>query len=200
MLRTNLSTRPFYNERLVRVALLATGALIVALSIFNVVEVRSLSARHADLVGRVRQSEERAVQLREQAAQARRSIDRKELEAVGTAAREANALIDQRTFSWTELLNRLETTLPADVRIESIRPSTDRDGHLTVAVVVLARRAEDVETFVEALQGSGTFLGLFSRTETTTPQGLLEVALEGRYMPVTRQLSTAAGSGSKPKK
>ena len=34
-------------------------------------------------------------------------------------------LIDKRTFSWTGLLNRLEATLPDNVRLQSIRPGTD---------------------------------------------------------------------------
>ena len=39
------------------------------------------------------------------------------------AAQEANALIDQRTFSWTELFNQIEATLPPDVMLTSVRPA-----------------------------------------------------------------------------
>jgi hypothetical protein len=183
MLRTNLSTRPFYNERLVQLVLWAAALIIVGLSVFNAVELRLLSRRHGQLLGRVVEDEKRATTLRANADQARRSVDRAQLETVASAAREANQLIDQRTFSWTELLNRLETTLPPDVRIQTIRPSADKEGNLSVTMIVFGHRAEDIEQFVEQLEATGAFQHVYSRSETTTQQGLLEVALEGRYVP-----------------
>lgn len=183
MLRTNLSTRPFYNERITYLLLGLAGILVLAFTVFNIVELRSLTVRHRQLLGRVVDEERRAATLRADAERARASVDRAQLETVAEAAREANGLIDQRTFSWTELLNRLEATLPPDVRIQSIRPSVDRDGVLTVALLALAHRVEDVEQFVEQMEKTGTFHHLISRSETTNAQGLLEVALEGQYLP-----------------
>jgi Tfp pilus assembly protein PilN len=183
MLRTNLSTRPFYNERLVQLALGASALLVLALTAFNVVQFRSLSDRHAQLLGRVGDAERQATTLRADAERARHSVDRAQLERVAAAAREANLLIDQRTFSWTDLLNRLEATLPDDVRIQSIRPATDKDGNLTVSMVVVGRRAEDIQQFIDQLGGTGAFRHLISRTESTNQQGLLEVILEGWYLP-----------------
>jgi hypothetical protein len=185
MLRTNLSTRPFYNERLVQLLLCVAALIIVGLTVFNVVELRLLSTRHGQLLGRVGVDEKRATTLRVDAERARRSVDRAQLETVASAAREANRLIDQRTFSWTELLNRLEATLPPDVRIQTIRPSADREGRLSVTMIVFGHRAEDIEQFVEQLEATGAFQHVYSRSETTNQQGLLEVALEGRYVPST---------------
>ena len=59
------------------------------------------------------------------------------------AAREANVLIERRVFSWTDVLNQFETTLPATVRISSVRPRVERDGTMMVDVVVLARTVEE---------------------------------------------------------
>ncbi len=193
MLRTNLSTRPFYNERLIQLLLGVAALVIVGLTVFNVAELRLLSTRHDQLLGRVGDDEKRATKLRADAEGARRSVDRAQLERVAEAAREANQLIDQRTFSWTELLNRLEATLPAEVRIRAIRPETDKEGHFSVTMVVLGHRAEDIEQFAEQLEATGAFHHLYSRTETTTQQGLLEVALEARYTP-----SLAAPPAARP--
>ena len=41
-----------------------------------------------------------------------------------------------------------------------------------------------IEQFIEQLEGTGAFRGVVSRVETTNPQGLLEVSLEGRYTPL----------------
>jgi Tfp pilus assembly protein PilN len=183
MLRTNLSTKPFYNERLVVAALAAAAILVAALTVFNVVRFTTLSAQDRRLAGTTRETEQAVVRLKQEAARARSGIDRRQLDAVIKAAREANSLIDARTFSWTELLNRLETTLPPDVRIQAITPLDRQDGPLLLRVVVLARRAEDVDAFVDHLEKSGGFSNVVSQSETATPEGLLEVALEGLYSP-----------------
>jgi hypothetical protein len=183
MLHTNLSTRPFYNERGTQTALGAAALLLVAFTVFNVVEWRSLSGRHAALLGRVGGDERAAAAMRADAERERRSLNRAELDRVAAASREANELIDRRVFSWTGLLDRLEATVPPNVRVVSLRPSTDRDGHMVVTIVAVGHQAEDIQEFVDQLQAAGSFRQLVSRSETTDPQGLLEVALEGRYMP-----------------
>jgi hypothetical protein len=183
MLRTNLSTRPFYNERAVFLALGAAALVVAALTVFNVVRLVQLTREDAGLTARLAATDQQVVRLREQTVRAQRGIDRKELEAVVTAAREANGLIDARTFSWTDLLNRLETTLPADVRIASIKPVAAEDDRLDLRLVVLARRPEDVDAFEIALEKEAGFKDVVSLTEQTTPEGLLEVALQGQYLP-----------------
>jgi hypothetical protein len=183
MLRTNLSTRPFFNERIVQLVLGTAALVIVGLTVFNAVQLRALNVRHGQLLGRVVDDEKRAAALRTDAERTRRSVDRTQLDTVAVAAREANRLIDQRTFSWTELLNRLEATIPPEVRIQAIRPESDRDGRLSVSMIVFGHRAEDIEQFVEQLEATRAFHHVYSRSETTTQQGLLEVVLEGRYEP-----------------
>lgn len=182
MIRTNLSTRPFYNERAVHLVLGLLGALILAVTLFNVTRIVSLSRRHTELGAQAAKNETRAGELRAAAARTRQSIDRRELEAVAKAAREANAIIDRRTFSWTDLFNRFETTLPPDVRIASIRPRVERDGGVTVSMVVVGRRVEDIDEFMENLEGTGAFADVLSVEESTTEEGLLQAVLEGRYL------------------
>ncbi len=182
MLHTNLSTRPFYNERAAQIALGAAALLLVAFTVFNIVEWRSLSERHAALLSRVGGDERAAAAMQTSADRERRSLNQAELERVAAAAREANGLIDRRVFSWTGLLEGLEATVPPNVRVVSLRPATDKEGHLMVTIVAVGRQAEDIQRFVDQLEAAGSFRQLVSRTETTDPEGLLEVALEGRYM------------------
>jgi len=193
MLRTNLSTRPFYNERLVYAVLAVAAALVLALTAFNMVRLSRLTSEQALLTESIRSAEREVRQTEDQARRARTAVDRKQLEKVVAAAREANDLIDQRTFSWTGLLNRLETTLPADVRIQSIKPVPDARGGLDVAMVVLSRRPEDIETFVDRLESGAGFSETVSLAESTTTDGLLEVTLQGRYMAGPKPRPAAGG-------
>jgi Tfp pilus assembly protein PilN len=183
MLRTNLSTRPFYNERAVTLGLAGLAVLVGVFTLYNVSALVSLSRRHTALRAEIATSERRATELRQQAARVRAAIDPSALAAVSTAAHEANQLIDRRTFSWTELFNRFEATLPPDVRISAVKPSIDPEGRFVVSMTVVARRVEDIDAFIEALEKTGSFSGVLSRTERTNEDDMIEAELAGVYLP-----------------
>jgi hypothetical protein len=182
MLRTNLSTRPFYNERAVQTALAAVAVLVLAVTAFNAVQLIRLTASQRSLGAHAAQSEQEAARLRTQAAAIRAQINAKELETVANAAREANGIIDQRAFSWTELLGRFEQTLPEDVRITAVQPHLAPNGTFVVGMTVQARRAEDLNAFIEALENTGTFRNVITPEQQTNEQGLIEAVVEGTYV------------------
>jgi hypothetical protein len=182
MVRTNLSSRPFYNEYVLRLALAIVGGLVVVATAVNVVQAVRLSGQQRTLGAHAAQSEAEAARLRTQAAAARRQINPKELESVAAAAREANAIIDQRAFSWTALFGHFEQSLPSDVRIVAVQPRQESDGRVMVTVSVQARRVEDLDAFVEALEKGGGFRKVLTLEEQTNTEGLLEAIVEGEYV------------------
>jgi cell division protein FtsX len=182
MLRTNLSTRPFYNERATQVALAALALLVLAVTLFNAAQLIRLTANQRSLGAHAVESEQEAARLRTQAAAIRAQINPKELETVANAAREANGIIDQRAFSWTELLAQFEQTLPENVRIMAVQPRLASDGSFVVGMTVQARRAEDLDAFIEALEKTGAFRNVTPLEEQTNDQGLLEAVVEGTYI------------------
>jgi len=181
MLRTNLATRPFYNRRAVRFAIGAALLLVAGLTIGNVVAYTILSQKEAVLGGDTVAAEARTRDLQRETRRLRQGLNREQLDAISAAARDANALIDRRVFSWTGLLAEFERTLPDDVRIGSIAPDTGEDGRLVIAVNAIARRAEDIERFLAALAGSGSFTDVVTLRERTNDEGLLEVSIQMRY-------------------
>jgi hypothetical protein len=98
-----------------------------------------------------------------------------------SAAEEANALIDQRTFSWTEFFNQIEATIPPDVMLTSVRPSF-KDGVTSVSMVVLGRRAADVDEFVEKLEGTGAFENVLAANSELTDDGLQRATIHSEYV------------------
>jgi Tfp pilus assembly protein PilN len=180
MLRTNLSTRPFYNERAVHAGLALAAVVVLALTAFNVYRIVTLSRQNTDLAGQVSQEHVEADRLIQQAAQVRRTLNQDELERVVAAASEANGLIDQRTFSWTAFFNQIEETLPPDVMLTSVRP-TVREGRTRVHMTVLGRRAEDVDEFMEKLEATGAFESVVPAQQEMTDDGLYKVSIETVY-------------------
>ena len=182
MLRGNLSTRPFYNERALHLALALATGLAVGFTAFNAGRILALSNERTGVATQAAEAEAEARELREAAARTRSTLDPRQIDAVSASAREANAIIDRRLFSWTELLNYFETTLPPDVRLTSIRPRIEASG-ATIVVTVVARRVEEVDAFMTALEATGAFANVLSREERATEEGDLVAALEAAYRP-----------------
>lgn len=183
MLRTNLSTRPFYNVRAVQAVIWLAAILVLAISAFNAVRIVRLTLAQQALGSRAAEAEREAERLRAEAAAVRGQINPRELDVVTSAAREANGIIDRRAFSWTALFAQFEQTLPPDVRITAVRPQLERDGTFRVTAAIEARRAEDLDAFIEALETQSSFRDVLPLEEARTDDGLLEATIEGIYLP-----------------
>ena len=183
MIRTNLSTRPFYNERAVHFWLLVIAAVAVLATAFNVSRVLRYSRSDTELAARAARDESRAADLRQQAARLRATVDPKQVEFASSEARQANALIDRRTFSWTDLLNRLEKTQPGEVRLVAVRPRVDKDGNIVLLMNVVSKAVGDVDAFMQNLEETGAFANLRPVVEQVNEDGLIETTLESAYVP-----------------
>ena len=193
-LRTNLATRPFYNERAVQAVVLLVAVLVVAATFFNVWQLASLTRRDRALGAESDAADARAQTLRQQITQARSGLDGERLVAVAAAVREANAAIDGRTFSWTAVLNWLETKLPPDVRIASITPRVDVGGRFVLAFKVEGESVEAIDTLLSALEATGRFDELLVRQERETDEGTIAADLEGFYNATPAPAVVAAGA------
>jgi Tfp pilus assembly protein PilN len=183
VIRTNLSTRPFYNERIVHLWLAAIAVAVVAATAFNASRVLRYSRSDTRLVTQASRDESRAGELHQEAVRLRASVDPRQVDFAAADARQANDLIDRRTFSWTELFNRFETTLPDEVRIASVKPRVDRDQGIVLLINVSARTVDDVGAFIKNLEGTGAFLNVRPVEEHNDDTGLLMSTLETVYLP-----------------
>jgi hypothetical protein len=203
MLRTNLSTRPFYNERAVHLAIGALAVVVLALTVWNVLSVLSLSRQNTELSSHVNRDHDEAARLTKLATDIRGRINQAELQRVVNAAREANSLIDQRTFSWTAFFNTIESTMPPDVMLASVRPDIV-DGVTRVTMQLLARRAEDVDEFIEGLEATGAFDDVVPTQQDRTEEGLYRVTAVSTYTGKTAEpageekTETAEAAGAAP--
>lgn len=183
MIRSNLSTRPFYNSSAVTLWLAVATVIVVAATVFNVSRVMRYSGSNTELALQAEQDEAAAKRLRGNAQGLRASVDPRQVDVASRDAREANALIDRRTLSWTALFNRFEATLPGDVRITAIRPEIDDKGRMSLSVVVYGRSIEDIDQFMERLDGTSAFLEVRSKRDRTSENGQIESEIEMIYAP-----------------
>ncbi len=181
MLRTNLATRPFYNEALVRTALGVVLALGLAGLGAGVARLAELARLNGELSARRDAAAGAAANFQARTVEAQRAATPRDRTALLEATREANTLITQRVFSWTDFFNRIETTLPPDVMVTEVRPEIE-PGTVEVAMGVLGRSLDSISRFVTSLETSGAFLGVLNRQVELTEDGMYRAVLRGRYL------------------
>ena len=180
MLRTNLSTRPFYNERAVHAAALAVALIVLAITAWQVVRVIRLSRYKTELHTAISRDKNETEYRTREAASIRRGLDQKELAVVVAAAKEANNLIEQRTFSWTLLFNQLEATLPEDVMLTAINPDFG-EGVTAVNLEIQGRGGDVIDNFWERLEKTGAFHDIEWSGLTVTEEGIHRLQMKAVY-------------------
>ncbi len=182
MLRGNLATRPFYNERLVTLLLALIALVAVALTIFNASRLIQLSSRRSELRAGMAEDSDNAARIRGNAVAVQNSVDRATLMSLAGSAREANSLIDARTFSWTTFLGYIEDTIPNGVRLNAVSPEIEK-GDIIVTMLLIGRQADDVAAFMTALQDTGAFYDVMPTVADRTEDGMERVTIRAGYLP-----------------
>ncbi|HEX7780511.1 MAG TPA: hypothetical protein VF424_14785, partial [Vicinamibacterales bacterium] len=156
MLKGNLSTRPFYNEKLVSLAVGLVLLIAIGLTIFNTYELISLMGERRVLNAHIARDRGEATRITGQADALRRTVDQTRLQLLASSTREANGLIDQRTFSWTEFFGLIEKALPRDVRLIGVSPRVEK-GEFKIGMRVATRTPDNLKEFTDALAATGAF-------------------------------------------
>ena len=181
MLRANLATRPFYNERAVYLVLGLVAVVGLVVLYVEAGRIIQLSQLNTERIRQAEDDEREGAALSVLAAEIQRSVSPEALDEVAAAAREANLLIDQRVFSWTDFFNRIETTLPPDVMMTEVRPDIE-PGSIEVTMGVLGRSLGAINEFIGALEDSGAFTEVLNRSSEITEDGMYRAVLRGTYL------------------
>jgi hypothetical protein len=191
MLRGNLSTRPFYNERAVTIAIALVALLVLLLTVVNAFELRRLSTERQRLQAVIERDQAEATRIRARTTDAQREADAAVLARLAGSTREANDLIDRRTFSWTSFLGLIEHTLPLDVRLVDVSPRVEQ-GTFRVSMTVIARDLSDLGTFIDALRDTAAFRDVAAVDQQTNEDGTYGGTVEAVYVAVPASTNGAA--------
>lgn len=155
----NLASKPFVNQRKFYLILVLLVAVLLAGSAWNISRYRVIHAyKVADSV-EIAASRTRLAEMEKEEALLRQRLQRPEIAEFLEKAEYLNQLIDQRTFSWTRLLNELETLTPPNVQIASLRPKLEK-GAIDIEIVANARTDQDAILFVSNLEGGNSFFNV----------------------------------------
>ena len=184
MIRSNLSTRPFYNDAAVTFWLLVIALVVVAATVVNVERFVRYSRSDTDLASRAAVDEQRARDLLTESRKLRASVDVSQIDVTAADADVANGLIERRASSWTELFNRFEATLPAEVRITSLRQNIEKARGIVLTITVVAAGVEAIDDFMEKLRATSAFTQELVTEERVDPDtGQIQAVLQTVYRP-----------------
>lgn len=118
----NLSRRPFLNSRpVVRVSLLLL-LLGLALLLWNVVQFQKYLEESADKRAQIEQGKREVARQQQISEELQSRLDALDLEQMNERVEFLNEMIEERTFSWSLLLDRLAEVQPNDVRLVRLTP------------------------------------------------------------------------------
>lgn len=163
----NLAGRPFGNSRpVVRISILL-WLLGLALLLSNVVVFRNYLSNSADKRAQIAHGEDELLKQQKDVQDLQNRLNGYDLVRLNDQIDFLNTQIDARTFSWSLLIDRIADTLPNDVRINRLTPSTDTksrrearergqrgrlpEGEVDLAISGVTRREEALNQFIKNL-------------------------------------------------
>ncbi len=163
----NLASEPFRRVRAVIIGAAALGAVLVFILVFQIFLITSerrqasasrvlLDRLNTDIriVSREQQKLDNILRQPENAEVLDRSVF-------------LNFLIEHKAISWTRLFADLETVMPREVRLMSVRlPQIDAQNHVFLDMTVAAKEPLPILEFIKKLESSKQF----SDTQLLTTQ------------------------------
>lgn len=170
-LHVNLAARPYRDLRPLYAVVVAASLLIAFLMLNNVDtyvryvrDTRTTRSNIASLQTQIQQERRRA-------DAATRQVGTIDLVSLSKETKFVNTQLAERAFSWSELLDRLETVLPGNVRITSVTPAFAENGIVHLSLSCEGKSADALLNTISRLQRDPRFSNPFPTTQEATAAG-----------------------------
>jgi len=169
----NLAARPYRNYLPVNLVVVAASLLIAFLALYNVdtfIRYRTATVSTRADIAKLEAETAREQRLADEAARRVKTVN---VTALQKQTKFVNAQIAERAFSWSELLDRLESILANNTRIISISPTFEKNtaGLIHVDLVCEAKSGDALVEMINRFNRDPHFSNPFPRVETATPTG-----------------------------
>ncbi|HVE70062.1 MAG TPA: hypothetical protein VNI54_01740 [Thermoanaerobaculia bacterium] len=179
----NLAARPYRDYRPVYAVVVVLSLLTAFLMLNNVDtylryvhETKSTRAEIAQI-----EEQTRVETRKEQEAKGRlKGLDLAHLDA---QTRFINAKLAERAFSWSRLLDELESILANDVRLLSVGPRFTDEGDIQLTLNFQSKSANGMMTTINRMNAHPQFKEAFPTTESQDDTGIFSFDLAVTYLP-----------------
>ena len=182
-LHPNLATRPYRDYRPVwavaAAILLATAALLA----YNAQTAWRYFATTQETRGEIAKLEEQIAKERARTVAARQAVARFDTATLQARSLFVNQRIAERAFSWSGLLDDLESVLPNDVRLTRLSPNATREGTYVIAMDCVAKSEEGMVNLIRRFFSNPRFARPTPTSESVSNEGLYRFGIRVEYRP-----------------
>jgi hypothetical protein len=181
----NLAARPYRDYRPVYAVVVLLSILTAFLMLNNIETyyryVHETKSTRAE-IARIEQQTQVEKQKQESARARLQGLD---LSRLDDQTRFINAKLTERAFSWSRLLDELESILADDVRLLSVTPTFDeKGGGVSLDLNFQAKSADGMITTINRMNLDPQFADAFPSSETQDENGY-QFVLTAKYRPET---------------
>ena len=179
----NLAARPYRDYRPVY-AVVVTMSLITAFLMLNNIETwYRYQHDTSSTSGKIESVEAKIRKERELQDIAQRKLRALDLTTLDAQTHFVNAKLAERAFSWSTLLDELESVIPQDVRLSSVAPSFSPDGTIALALNFEAKGPTGMITTINRMNADPQFSNAFPNQEQLQQGGTYIFNLNATYTP-----------------
>jgi type IV pilus assembly protein PilN len=149
VLHPNLATRPYRDYRPVWAVAAILFLAMAALLAYNVHTAWRYFATTQETRVEIETLEREIAKERERAAAARQALDRFDTASLQARSTFVNARIAERAFSWSGLLDDMESVLPNDVRLTSLAPDARGDGSYVISLTCISKSEDGMVDLIQ---------------------------------------------------
>ena len=181
----NLASRPYRDYRPVYAAVVVMSLLTAFLMLNNIETYYRYKHETRSTRTKIAQREAEVQQERQRAQAAQRRLETIDLSRLDAQTRFINAKLGERAFSWSALLDDLESVLARDVRLVSVAPTFQADG-IHLALDFEARSPNGMVETINRMNAAPEFVNPFPRNEDVI-EGGYRFTLNAQYRPAAEQ-------------
>jgi type IV pilus assembly protein PilN len=181
-LHLNLASRPYRDYRPVYATVVILSLVSAFLMLNNVETYYRYTRETQSTRTKIATIEAQTSQEREREAAIQKRIKGLDLGRLGAQTKFVNTKLAERAFSWSLLLDELESVLADDVRLNAVMPSFQPGGNITLALSFSSKSADGMIKTINRLHADPQFRNPFPSNQTAT-EGGFTFELNVQYVP-----------------
>ena len=178
----NLASRPYRDYRPVYAVVAAMAVLTAFLALTNAQTYYRYKNETASTRAEIATAEVQARRERERTESVQHRLQGLDLVRLDAQTKYINERLAERSFSWSTLLDELETVLPRDVRIVSIAPSFAPSGPIGLTLQLQSKSAGGMIETINRMNADPQFDSPFPRSEILA-EGTYRFDMSVAYLP-----------------
>ena len=179
----NLASRPYRDYRPVYAVVVLASLLAAFLMLNNIDTYYRYIRETKNTRAEIERVEAQAAQERRKEQLSRQRLAGLDLVRLDNQTHFVNQKLSERAFSWSSLLDELESVLADDVRLISVAPTFGDDGNIQLSLQFASKSGDGMITTMNRMNRHPRFRNPFPDRESVSEDGGILFNLGVQYIP-----------------